>query len=257
MRRFALSLLPRSRLLYRGARAYVDRYANDNNPDIHHNGELWFLRQTLPAAKVVFDVGANVGEWASLAVAINPSVNLHCFEPSAATYQRLTSRRLPANVICNNVGLGATRREADLHVFEAGSGLNSLGRRTGLEDGFGVGGPTAIERVRLETGDDYCRQHGITQIDFCKVDVEGFEMDVFNGMTGLLDAKRIRVIQFEYGGCNIDSRTLLRDLFQFFLPRGYVLHKLYPRSLQMVPRYDQRLENFQYQNWVAIIGDQA
>ena len=254
LKRLARSLLPRSRTLYRGARAIADHYVNQNNVDIRTNGELWLLGQMLPKARVVFDVGANVGDWATLALAINPAVELHCFEPSLTTYRRLTDRGLAGNVTINNFGLGPTRQDAELHVFEPGSGLNSLYRREGLQDGFNIDAPAALEHVHLETADDYCREHGISTVDFCKVDVEGYELEVFKGMIGLLDAGRVKVIQFEYGGCNIDSRTLLQDLFRFFQPRGYVMHQLHPTTLKVAPRYDQRWENFQYQNWVAIAG---
>ncbi len=50
----------------------------------------------------------------------------------------------------------------------------------------------------------------------------------------------------------IDSRTLLKDFFELLSPHGFQLHKLYPTSLKHISRYDQALENFQYQNWVAI-----
>jgi hypothetical protein len=89
-------------------------------------------------------------------------------------------------------------------------------------------------------------------IDFLKVDVEGHELEVFKGTKEMLGKGAIKYIQFEYGGCNIDARMLLKDLFNFFLPYHYTLYKIYPHELRHVPRYDQRLENFQYQNWVAV-----
>jgi len=33
---------------------------------------------------------------------------------------------------------------------------------------------------------------------------------------------------------------------------GYSLYKIYPKTLFRVDNYDQRLENFQYQNWVGV-----
>jgi len=80
-------------------------------------------------------------------------------------------------------------------------------------------------------------------IDFLKVDVEGHELEVFKGATGMLSQSRIGHIQFEYGGCNIDARVLLKDLFDFFTPYRYASIN-YPNDLRHVPRYDQRLENF-------------
>ena len=68
----------------------------------------------------------------------------------------------------------------------------------------------------------------------------------------MLNQGRIHRIQFEYGGTYIDARILLKDMFDLLTPYGYRLHKIYPNRLQPVERYDQRLENFQYQNWVAL-----
>ena len=92
-------------------------------------------------------------------------------------------------------------------------------------------------------------------IDLMKVDVEGHELEVFKGAVGMLAQGKIKRIQFEYGGCNIDSRVLLKNLFDFLVPYGYTFYKVFPRELRRVPRYDQRLENFQYQNWVVMAND--
>jgi hypothetical protein len=71
-------------------------------------------------------------------------------------------------------------------------------------------------------------------------------------MKRMLAAHRVTAIQFEYGGCNIDSRALLRDLFALFHSFGYRVGKLHPDGVRFAPSYDQRFENFQYQNWVAV-----
>jgi len=85
-----------------------------------------------------------------------------------------------------------------------------------------------------------------------KVDVEGHELEVFKGAQGMLEKGAVKRIQFEYGGCNIDARMLLKDFFAFCAPYRYAFYKIYPHDLRHIPRYDQRLENFQYQNWVAL-----
>jgi len=251
---FLFSLLPPDNAdLYRLCRRYVDTYNGENNDDMRTNGELRFLRQTLPNWQTVFDVGAHVGRWAELALQINPALNLHCFEPSQATYQRLLAKRFPPQVICNPFGLGSAEEERTLYVFEDGSGLNSLYRRHGLEAGWGLAPQQRMETVRLDTLDHYCREKSIDSIDFLKVDVEGHELEVFKGASQMLRERQIRAIQFEYGGCHIDARVLLKDLFEFLQPYGYTFYKIHPKELRRVERYDQRLENFQYQNW-AVMG---
>ena len=251
-RRGLLSLVPaHSPLVYRLAKRYVDLYNGDNNGDMKTNGELRFMRRNLPQCKTIFDIGANVGEWTALALSANPTANIHCFEPSPNTFQRLLTNRFPATVVCNNLGLSSARGESKLFVFEGCSGINSLYKREGLE-GVGLLTQQREESVCLDTVDHYCLERGIRAIDFAKVDVEGHELEVFKGMTGLLRSGQVRIIQFEYGGCAIDARMLLKDIFTFFKGFAYSSYKIFPNEIRLVPKYDQRLENFQYQNWAII-----
>jgi FkbM family methyltransferase len=251
--RFLFSRLPPyNPRLYHLCRRYVSRYDAENNSNIQTNGELRFMQQTLVNCQTVFDVGANVGNWAALALQINPKLTIHCFEPSYATYQRLLAQAFPPSVICNNFGLSSATGERLLYVFENGAGINSLYRREGLEDCRGLAPQELVETVRLDTLDNYCKELDIQAIDYLKTDVEGHELEVFKGATEMLEAGRVRIVQFEYGGCNIDARVLLKDIFRFFGKFDYTLCKLYPEGLRQVAHYDQRLENFQYQNWIAI-----
>ena len=68
----------------------------------------------------------------------------------------------------------------------------------------------------------------------------------------MLRENRIGIIQFEYGGCNIDSRVLLKDLFGMFEGFSYQFYKIFPKGLTAVTGYSQQFENFQYSNWLAI-----
>lgn len=240
-----------SRVIYRVCRHYVDSYLGENNSDIRRNGESWWLSRTLSTCRVVFDVGANVGDWAQLALSMNPALEIHCFEPSAATFRRLQARQLVGReVILNHIGLGEAAGDATLHVYSPAAGANSLYRREGL---YSL--PTTTEPVKLESLDTYCVEGQIRQIDLLKLDVEGHELCVLKGATQLLASGSIRRIQFEYGGTYIDARVLLKDVFELLTLYRYRLHKLYPRHLQFFDQYDQRLETFQYQNWVALAAD--
>ena len=244
--------LPQNKHLYSLCKRYIDLYNSENNDNIYTNGELRLMQTILPQCATVFDVGANVGDWTAMALEINPRLQVHCFEPSATTFQRL---RAGGGGICNNFGLSSATGEMTLWVFANGDGKNSLYKRRGLEDGWGLAEQKQAETVQLDTLDAYCQRLGVQVIDLMKVDVEGHELEVFRGAQGMLAQGKIKRIQFEYGGCNIDSRVLLKDLFDFFAPNSYSFYKMFPRELRHVPRYDQRLENFQYQNWLVMAKD--
>ena len=139
-----------------------------------------------------------------------------------------------------------------MHVYGDARGTNSLYDRQGLEDGWGMDSAGGKETVALETVDGFCREHGIGRVDFVKIDTEGHEVDVLEGARECLRNGALRMIQFEYGGTYIDSRRLLKDVFELTAPLDYTVFLIAPDGLIACPRYDQRLENFQYKNFVLL-----
>ncbi len=85
-----------------------------------------------------------------------------------------------------------------------------------------------------------------------KVDAEGHELEIFKEGSDLFINNRVKIIQFEYGGCNLDSRVFLKDIFEFFKTINYNFFKIYPDYVKFIKQYDHRFENFQYQNWLII-----
>jgi len=242
---------------YEICRHHANKEFAENNSDFTANGELWLMEQLLPSAKTVFDAGAFTGEWASHALKINPDIELHCFEPHKGSFYRLKERGFGENVTCNNCGLGMADGKRVLHVAEEGSEGNSLYRRQGLERGSEVEIEYRTEEVDIITLDSYCREKSIKQIDFLKIDVEGNEFAVIKGGQDAFKGEFVRVAQFEYGGTYIDSRTLLKDFYDFFAAMNYTLFLLYPRAVRTILRYDQRLENFQYKNFLIINNNET
>lgn len=239
---------------YRYCKRYVDSSEGNNNESIAANGELEVIRRFIPHSKVVFDVGAHIGEWAKLVLEINPEVELHCFEPSLSTFEKLRSQKFPLNVICNNFGLSSQDRRAELKIFEKESGMNSLYRREGIED-RGFPPQEGIETITLRTLDDYCIEKNIRRIDYLKLDIEGHELEALRGAEMMLKEERISIIQFEYGGCHIDSRVFLKDFFQLMEGLAYEFYKILSQGLERVPKYSQKYENFQYSNWLLMKKD--
>lgn len=236
-------------LVLRFCERYVDRHYGDNDSDPARNGEMLLLRTEMGKLRngCVFDVGANVGHWAEAVLRIEPSIRLHCFEPSAATFGQLAAKQWPPTVRLNPVGLGAEAGELELQVVEQGSGLNSLYVRHGVESAR----VAASERIRIVTIDAYCEELGVPRIDFLKIDVEGHELAVFKGMRRMLAQGRIAAIQFEYGGTNLDARVYLQDIWEFLKPFGFNFYKLFADGPRLVPEYRQSMETFKYANYVA------
>lgn len=238
---------------YKICETYASGYRGEDNSDMRTNGEFYLALKTLKNARVAFDVGANRGHWTQMVLSVNPSLNVHCFEPSPSTFSMLMRNHFPPNVRCNNFGLGSAEEEKELFVYSKGNGMNTLYNRGGLK-ARGIEDPVGREKVVLRTLESYCREKDIGDIDFVKIDTEGHEWEVIQGMGALLKEGKIKSIQFEYGPCFIDARIFLKDIFQYFEDMPYTLYKIYPRKLVRYQEYDQRLDNFQHATW-AIIHD--
>ena len=233
---------------YRLARRIVDRRAGDNNNNPRTNGELLVMRGLVPRGKVVFDVGANVGNWADLALRINPKADIHAFEPGRKAFAKLQERNFPPNVHRNQVALGAQEEDRAYYVFGDTHGTNSLYLREGLTSRA----TESVDKVHVTTLDAYCQAKGVERIDFLKIDVEGHEFAVLEGARNMFAAGRIDYVQFEYGGTYIDAGHLLRDVWTFLAGAGaaYDVYKLLPDGLLPVPEYKQKWETYQYSNWL-------
>ena len=135
-----------------------------------------------------------------------------------------------------------------LYTDQEESGLASIYKRK--LDHFGVFMENS-EEIELSTIDIYCKRNGIDKIHFLKLDVEGHELSVLNGAKQMIANSLIDYIQFEFGGCNIDSRTYFQD-FYYFLKDNYKIYKILRDGLYEIKSYKESMEIFLTINYLAI-----
>jgi FkbM family methyltransferase len=224
----------------------MDAYENADSYEFDRNGEAFVLRawSGFPL-KCIFDVGANVGDWALLARSFFPAAAIHCFEIMGVTAEQLRRRTAGmADVTVNEFGLLDREGEIELRYFPSVSSITTI-----------TPYPHEYEHVpakgRAVPGDAYIEAHGIERIDLLKLDVEGAENLVLKGLDKTISAGRIDAVQFEYGKVCILTKFLLRDFCEYFAARGYRVGKIYPD--QVVFRdYDFTHEDFRGSNYLAV-----
>jgi FkbM family methyltransferase len=142
--------------------------------------------------RVVFDVGANVGQTAEHYVRAFPSAQIYSFEPIAATYKSLAERvaGLP-RVRTFQLAFADSNRTAKIQLVPV-SGLNSLQNEV-----TECCSSLDTELIEIRTLDSFCAEQNISHIDFLKTDTEGFDLEVLKGAEAMLRDRRIQFILAE------------------------------------------------------------
>ena len=107
------------------------------------------------------------------------------------------------------------------------------------------------EEIKLIRFDDYWKSTlKCRTVDIVKLDIEGHELDALNGFGCALAATK--VIEFEFGGCNIDTKSYFQDFFYYFKDNGFNLTRITPFGLEFMDCYREIDEFFSPTNYVAI-----
>jgi FkbM family methyltransferase len=215
------------------------------------SGETRVINERIPrvGAPVIFDVGANNGEWSAQVLKANTLAKIHAFEPQPVLASHIAAT-YPAIAI-NNLAVGEAAGELDLYDYADHPGSQHASLLKGVIDTI-HGGIPRVTKVSVITLDDYCRDHRVEFIDFLKIDVEGFELAVLRGARGMLASGKIAAIQFEFNEMNVTGRTFLSD-FMNYLGTTFSVYRILPHGLlKLVSGNHWHNEQFAYQNLLAV-----
>lgn len=247
LRLVSQNLGPVSLALHRAANLYTKSYTNVNH-DMRTNGELYLLDKLARFdVKIIFDVGANKGEYTNACLTKFLKARVHAFEIVPETHAKFVSNVRSDRVVINNFGLADRSGNIEINYNPKKDGLSSLIEGTDINKGHWT-----TRRVEIRCGDEYCRANDIKSIDFLKMDVEGAENLVLLGFFEMLRCNKISIIQFEFGMINIYSKFLLIDFWKILEGHGFRLGPIMPKGVDFM-EYNPRNENFQGPpNYVAV-----
>lgn len=232
---------------------------NNGNSNFETNGEKLFINNLLRffckdnyKKRTIFDIGANNGQFSIMvedkSLELNMNIDLHLFEPTRKCFSVVYDKFKNKNIKLNNFGISDKEGSAYIHYNKEGSELASLYQRNLVDTDFEF---IQSEEIKLRRMDTYIEELNIKHIDFVKIDIEGHELSAFNGFGKYINGDFIDFIQFEYGGCNLDSKTSLLEIYQFLLARNFKIGKILSNGLEMRD-YAEYMEDFNYSNYVAI-----
>lgn len=220
--------------------------------NVSNSGEInslnYIKNKLVQGPKTFFDVGANIGKFSGALYSIFDGFCCHCFEPSRVTFIKLQNNiGKYSNIFLNNFGLGEKEENLILYYDYPESGLASVYKR---ELSFRNIHMNMKEEIKLRTVDSYCKENSIDKIDILKIDAEGHEIPILKGSLEMINKGAVKFIQFEFGGCNIDSRTYFRD-FWFLLSDKYTIYRILENGFKDISNYKETLEIFTTVNFLA------
>jgi FkbM family methyltransferase len=140
-------------------------------------------------ATTFFDIGANYGFFSYWMLSNFPRLDIYSFEPTPAVYQiieKAKERNNLANLRPQALGLSDKAETLSLHLGVTDSGHSTFGDHPEL-------GNAASVQVPVLPFDEWRETQGIPLPSapqwIAKIDVEGFELRVLNGMAGSLKAR--------------------------------------------------------------------
>lgn len=186
---------------------------------IFEHSLIEWCQQYLSPNGTFIDVGAHMGTYS---IILSPYCkHVYAFEAQGSTFESL-NRGIDANKISNiiaeNIGIGSKEEMLSLsHVSEDGGGsslLTNISDMTGLKT-------LSQETVEVVPLDSY----EINNINLIKIDVEGFELEVFKGAVKTLERNNYPPIVFE-AWSNEWYQEQREELFDYARGLGYNVHKV-------------------------------
>ena len=176
---------------------YVDQHIFQHG--FYERRFLEILVNHFPYGAIALDIGANIGNH-SICLA-NSFSKIHAFEPNPRVLARLVSNidlNKIKNIDVHDIGLG---KESAVIPFRENNDGN-LGASGFLRPKDKLDALSICINLKISHADSYISKLNLERIDFIKVDVEGWEPELFEGMADTIQQYR-PIIAFEFHGQSV------------------------------------------------------
>jgi FkbM family methyltransferase len=194
----------------------------DQKPELFRNGDI-------------LDIGANIGYTSCLfSKPLRPESKIYAFEPDLFNFDLLQEvirrKNLSRTVVPIQAAVGACDGNVEFWHNDRHHGDHRVVTtqfRNFRPD------PARISVVPVVTIDNFVESRGVHTISFIKIDVQGYELAVCEGMKQTLARFPGAVIAFEYApDALIELGFDPTMLLDFFERRGYLIHGVSPPSVE-------------------------
>lgn len=175
--------------------------------------EFWKSKGLNPS--VIYDIGANVGEWTRTMKGIFPDAHYELFEANKDNAPSLQG-------LNHHIVLLGDKEECQVPFYKIKNGYNT-GDSMYLEvsDAFGKDNYNIdyLEKVRLNT---YIQSHNLPVPDLIKIDVQGAELDVLRGMEDHMSSVRHCILEVSLHRWN-SGAPMVEEVIDYMYKKGFYM----------------------------------
>ncbi|GAA1665812.1 FkbM family methyltransferase [Fodinicola feengrottensis] len=214
--------------------------------------EILGLRSVVPTGGTCFDIGAAYGMYTfPLAHLVGKTGSVHSFEPLTGSYRLLAlTKRLVGgkNIQLHRSAVGRESGWQPLTVPRQW-GFPIRGRAFLAQDATSLGPNERFTShqevgVPVTTVDETCRNAGVGQVDFLKIDVEGAELAVLEGASETIAAHSPALL-LEIEDRHVGKYGLrATDLVDYLTSRGYRMYVWKNREWTETDRVTVAVRNY-------------
>lgn len=152
----------------------------------YESKEIQTLLQFISNHSAFIDAGANSGYYSLMVASNYSSCNVHAFEPAKSNYQTLRSN-ISLNKFSNIIAVqkALSNKIGRKQLFISANENTGMSSFTAAENAASI-----IEEVEIFPLDFYAAQNNLSTIAAIKIDVEGAELEVLEGLKNMLEVQR-------------------------------------------------------------------
>lgn len=178
--------------------------------------------------EVIFDVGANIGNFSKELFYIYPKSKFYCFEPFPSTFEKLTCNLRRRNYNLYQLALG----DKSQLVTVPQNNSNQPDTNT-LVGAIKTTDSAKHDSITISTVDEFCRNHSIKTISLLKIDTEGFDLKVLQGASNMLCKGNIKVVYVE---CGLDPgnryHIYFPEILSYLTSRDYIFISFFQTDIR-------------------------
>lgn len=187
-------------LIFR-SKEFINRYLRPLGYEMHktrNESKDWEWLKDYSIATVL-DVGANEGQFARKLLGVLPHATIYAFEPLRDCYQRLCKQFTGvANLKAFNCALGDVDGETVINKDTFAPSSSLLPMTFTHKEAFPYTGESSHEKISIRTLNGLLPELTLMPEILLKIDVQGFEDKVLQGMAGVLPKMRIIIVETSF-----------------------------------------------------------